>query len=288
MSIKPVIIIVVVLALVTMACGFTVTIPVSDINTGPTVTDEINIPVPEAAEIVNLKLGFGAGELKVAPGDESVFVQGTATYNVPDFKPDITVSGDNVRIETGDLEIKGIPSFGDELINEWDLEIAPLPVRLTVEAGAYRGRLELGGLALESVQVTDGASDMELRFSEPNLIEMSTLKYDTGASSVKLRGLANANFEEMHFKGGAGEYTIDFSGELQRDATVTIDSGVSSVSVNVPEGTSARLFFDGGLSNVDVGDDWRVQGDVYVLEGEGLQLTINVNMGAGRLQLESK
>ena len=87
---------------------------------------------------------------------------------------------------------------------------------LTIAAGAYEGNLELGGLALKSLTVKDGASHVDLSFPEPNQTEMSILRYETGASDVKLTGLANANFSTLTFSGGAGNYTLDFSGELQR------------------------------------------------------------------------
>jgi hypothetical protein len=100
--------------------------------------------------------------------------------------------------------------------------------------------------------------------------------------------LANANFENLVFKGGAGNYQLDFSGELKRDATATIDAGFSSLTVIVPEGVSTRVFVDGGLANVDVGGQWEKSGDEYTLSGEGPRLTINVNIGAGGLTLRNR
>jgi len=285
---KSMFIILIVTMLVTMGCGFTFTIPVTDINTGPTVIEEIEVPVPEGVDIVDLAFGFGAGEIRLSPGDEAALVRGTAKYNVDDFKPEIITSGDRVRINTGDLEISGIPNFGERLENEWDFELAPVPMNLKVEAGAYQGRMELGGLALESLRVSDGASNVKLAFSKPNLVPMDSFRYDTGASSVTLEGLANANFEDMSFKGGAGEYTLDFSGELQRDATITIDSGISSIKIIVPRGVDAKVFFDGGLSNVDVHGSWEKAGDVYSTSGDGPRLTFNVNLGAGNLELVNR
>ena len=278
-------IILVVTMLVTMGCGFTFTIPVSDVKTGPTVIEEVEVPIPEGAEVVDLTFGFGAGEMRLSPGDENLLVRGTATYNVDDFKPDIITSGDSVRINTGDLELKGFPNFAEQLVNEWNFELAPVPMNLRVEAGAYQGRMELGGLALESLRVIGGASEVKLVFSEPNLIPMSLLRYDTGASSVTLEGLANANFDKMRFEGGAGEFSLDFSGELQRDATITVDAGLSSVKIIVPRGINAKVFFDGGLSNVDVQGNWEKVGNVYSTSGDGPRLTINVNLGAGNLEL---
>jgi hypothetical protein len=263
-------------------------LPVRDVKTGPTVTDEINVPAPAASgDVTRLTLGFGAGVLRLSPGEDDALVSGTATYNVEDLKPIVTTDGDQVTIDSGDLEIRGIPDFGDNYKNEWDLNLGSEPMDLTINAGAYQGIFDLGGLSLSSLEISDGAADVDLEFSEPNLIEMDSFQYKTGASNVVLNGLANANFETLSFKGGAGDYTLDFSGELKRDATVTIDAGISSFKVIVPEGTSARVFFDGGLSNIDISGDWERDGNDYVQAGDGPMITINVNMGAGNLELRN-
>ena len=278
-----------VLALVTMACGITIDLPASNLKVGETVTEEIKAPLPAASQPpTRLTLGFGAGELLISPGASGALVQGTATYNVKDLKPEMTIGTDEVLIETGDLEIGGIPNFGKDMENTWDLKLAAAPMDLTINAGAYKGEIDLGGLSIQSLKVSDGAADVTLGFSAPNLVEMDTLRYNTGASQVELTGLANANFESMTFKGGAGNYTLDFSGLLKRDATVTVDSGFSSVTVVVPEGVSARVFVDSGLANVDIGGQWEKDGNEYTLAGEGPRLTININIGAGSLTLRNR
>ena len=68
---------------------------------------------------------------------------------------------------------------------------------------------------------------------------------------------------------------------------VTVDAGLSSVTIIVPEGVSARVFVDGGLANVDVGGDWDKLGNEYELSGAGPRLTINVNIGAGNVELRN-
>jgi hypothetical protein len=286
---KSIFITIAVVALVSMACGVTINLPVKEVKVGPAVTEDINVPNPaDAGVVTQLTLDFGAGELSLAPGAQSALVEGKATYNVSDLKPKVTVDGSDVLIETGDWEINSLPKFGDDFKNEWDLKLGADPMDLQVNAGAYKGEFDLGGLAIHSLRISDGASDVRLDFSSPNQVEMDALRYTTGASHVELSGLANANFEELVFKGGAGSYQLDFSGELKRDATVTIDAGFSGFTVIVPEGVSARLFVDGGLANVDVGGQWEKSGDEYTLTGEGPRLTINVNIGAGSLTLRNR
>jgi hypothetical protein len=271
-----------------MACGVTINLPVDQITTGPTQTDEINVPAPQA-DTVDLTLNFGAGELNVSPGAETALVTGTAAYNVTAFKPKIKVDKGQVRLETGNLDIHGIPSFNsNDIKNTWDLKLGDQPMNLKINAGAYQGDIELGGLALKSLEVNDGAADISLKFSEPNKTEMETLRYITGASSVKLSGLANANFTSMIFRSGAGDYTLDFSGELQRDAVVTVESGFSQLVIIVPEGTSAKLIFKGGLTNVNMSGGWKKSGEAYVLGSGGPVITISMDLGAGTLALRTK
>jgi len=286
---KPILTILAVLALVTMACGITVNIPipVDEITTGPTQTEEINVPEPDVS-VVDLTLVFGAGKLNLEPGATGALVTGTASYNIEDFKPKVSSSAGEVRIETGDLKIEGIPNFSKNVENNWELKLGDSPMQLAITAGAYQGDLELGGLALKSLEINDGAADVRLKFSEANQVEMDTLRYITGASNIKVSGLANANFASMIFRSGAGDYTLDFSGSLQRDAVVTIESGISQVVIIVPDGTSAKVIFNGGLTSVSKSGQWSQSGNTYTQPGNGPQLTINVDMGAGNLELRSK
>lgn len=268
-----------ILALTTLACGFNVPQPPQP---GPDVTDEINVPYPDADEI-NLKLSFGAGELTLNPGAD-VLVDGTATYNYDELKPEIITDGGDVEVRVGDGDVKILPNLND-LKNEWDLKLGDQPMNLSIDSGAYDGTFELGGLSLTRLDISDGAANVEVSFSEPNPVEMSTFTYNSGASNLKITGLANANFSLFDFSAGAGDYTLDFSGELQRDASVKIESGLSNVIIIVPEGVHAVVSVESGLSNVNTGSGWERSGNDYVQEGEGPTLTFVIEMGAGNLTL---
>jgi hypothetical protein len=284
-----VILVAAVVLVATLACSISIPIPITQIKTGPTVSKSIEVPPPSVpSHVTYLTMAFGAGELNLSPGAADQLVQGMATYNVADFEPKVTVSGNDVRIEQGQLDLRGFPDFGpDGVKNTWDLKLGQQPVRLRITAGAYRGDMELGGLALEELYVSDGASTVNLSFSEPNLIEMTDLRYETGASTVDLKGLANANFATMQFRAGAGSYTLDFSGDLQRDADVTIESGLSTVDIVVPTGTAARVTFEGGLSDVNAVGGWKMRGGAFEQAGSGPRLTIAVKMGAGTVNLSN-
>jgi SAM-dependent methyltransferase len=129
------------------------------IVTGPVVYEDIQIPVPDAEE-VELTLNFGAGKLELQGGAKDALVSGEAAYNVADFKPRFSIEGNHVKLETGDLEINGIPRLSDEVRNEWDLKLGETPLLLTINAGAYQGDFDLGGAILARMPKNATAADL--------------------------------------------------------------------------------------------------------------------------------
>ncbi|GAB4486851.1 MAG: toast rack family protein [Anaerolineales bacterium] len=279
---KPILFAMLALALAASACGININLPEAQVP-GPDLTDEISIPAPDSNP-VRLTLEFGAGELHLAPGAEAGLVNGTATYNVPDFKPEVKMDGGHALLKQGEYRVSGIPNF-DGLKNEWNLRLGSQPMALEIKAGAYQGEFDLGGLALSSLAINDGAAEVTIDFSAPNPETMSLFSYKTGASNVTLKNLANANFVSMVFESGAGNYKLDFGGGLQRDASLSIRSGMSNLTLVIPEGVAATVKVNGGLSNVQFPAGWAQQGDLVTQSGDGPTLTVVIEMGAGNVQI---
>lgn len=274
-----------VIALVTMACGIEFNLPDREVKTGPLQTVDLQSNVPDNLPAI-LDLEFGAGELNITPGNVTGLFSGKAIFNVPDLAPVIEADGNIVRIKTGNLEIKGIPNFEEDIRNEWILSLGNVPISLEIGAGAYSADYELGGLSISKLKITDGASSVKLKFSSPNLVQMESFVYETGASKVSLKGLANANIKEMVFRGGAGDYELDFSGLLVQDQDIKIESGISKVKIIVPEGTAAQVKFASGLANIEVSGNWIKQGELYLLAGTGPVVMIEASIAAGTLELD--
>jgi hypothetical protein len=275
------------LILASLACSVNINLPFeTDIKTGPTQTESILIPsLEDSNAVAELTLGFGAGELSLSPGNDSYLIDGEASYNVLDLKPETTITNNKIKIENGNLQIDGIPNFSDRIENSWDFKVGTKPIALTIRAGAYSGDFDLGGLSLTNLHVADGASDVEINFTKPNLTEMQSLRYETGASNITLENLANANFNTMIFESGAGNYELDFSGLLQKDSTVFIQSGLSSLKIIVPESTNTLINLEGGLTNVTTRGEWLQSGNQYQISAEGPRLQITIEMSAGTLIL---
>ena len=77
-------------------------------------------------------------------------------------------------------------------------------MRLQIEAGAYEGVFDLGGLSLQELDVADGAANTQVTFSSPNPSQMERLRYVTGASTVTPDGLGErqSGRDGVHGRGG--------------------------------------------------------------------------------------
>ena len=269
-------------------CGIGIELPFkTEQKTGPMETELVQIPVPNIPAPLDLNLSFGAGKMTLLPNSGSDLISGTATYNVADFKPEITVDDFSVSLRQGNLKLDAVPTIDETIKNEWSLAIKNYPIELEIKAGGYTGDFEFGGLAITDLHIADGAANVKLKFSTPNTEEMNIFRYETGASNINMEKLANANFQTMIFQSGAGNYTLDFSGLLQRDASIFIETGLSRVVISVPDGVPAEANFEGPLSKVIINGDWQQAGDDYYLEGQGPKLTFTIETKAGTVTLQN-
>jgi hypothetical protein len=282
------------LVLSTLACSFSTNIGVERVDTGPTVVEDIDIDAPESDGTARFLLQIGFGEVNIRPGGHEAMVSGTVTYNVDRYPPQVRTEGSTAILQQGDEDdFDGtnitVPDFGDdEVIYDFDLTLGSMPMILEINAGATETDVDLGGLAIEELTMSQGAAEVYLTFSELNQAEMSSMVFNAGAGELRLEGLANANADTMRFSGGAGEYWLSFDGDLQGEMDVTVDAGVGQLTIVVPAGSSAVIEYEGGVSNVDTSGGWSQSGDTFQLEGEGPTITMRVSVGVGELNLRTQ
>ncbi len=272
-------------------CTFPATI---NIDGGPTIEvgdlqeDEERVPLGETAS-ATVDVLFGTGELEISAGDTDDLFLGTFLYNVGEWEPRVSYTDGRLTIQQGyDEEAWGWP--GDEGIrNEWDLRFSPEAVLdMDIKAGAGQGELDLTGLQIEKLDVDLGAGDFTLSFDEPNTAEMSRFTLDVGAARLEIAGVGNASPEEMVVQGGAGEITLDLTGDWTRSADIEVTAGVGRLVLRLPEDVGVRVDVEGGLANVEASGLNRSGGD-YVNDAYDeveIELDIVVTTGIGQVDLE--
>ena len=281
---SPIWIVLSIFIIATLACS--ISLPVDTAKTGETQTFNINEPAPtDSSGSAKLNVTMGAGTLQIAGGGAGL-VEGSVRYNVAEWKPVVTRQSDGATIKIDTQLTKSIPN--NNVINDWNLKLGNVPMDFTLKAGAYSGTLDLSGIPLTNLNISDGASSAKVLFNSPNPVKMNNFSYKTGASTVELDGLANANFTDMTFDGGAGSYTLDFSGNLQQQSNVLVTAGVSNVTINLPANSNSQVTITGALNDVNATGTFNIDGKIYRTGGSGQLLNITVDMSVGSLDLVNK
>ena len=239
----------------------------------------------------HLRIALGACRFKARPGEGDEWVAGT--YSDPTDRRSLRIVEEQagVTITEAEPSFERIPAvFGG--VPRYEVEFGKeKPFALTIETGASDFDLDLGGVPLSRLMVRQGAGKFELDFSQPNPARMELLDVTTGAAAIELENLANANLSEMRLSGGAAGYELDFGGTLSQDAEVSIETGVSAVTVSVPASTATRVAAETTLGSVDVGDGFTKKEGVFLTEsalsGDGPVLKIRAGVRLGSLQLRT-
>jgi len=202
------------------------------------------IPLGEV-DSLKVSIKFGAGKLDLISGEEDVF-KGNFQYDKSILKPNIQYE---ILGETGILtlsqSIKKDLDLPFPYKNRWNLKLpSGIPLQLYINTATYSGDIDLTNLQIENFYLNSGASQTNIVFNQPNLIDLKNINIKTGASTIKMLGLANANFNEMNFTGGAGSYTFDFSGNLTKKSKVNIDAGAAKIILKIPSAIGTKIIIE--------------------------------------------
>lgn len=221
----------------------------------------------DGVRAVEVDVEYVAGELRIAPADDGLLYDSRLRYDAARMRPERswTVDGDVGRLEIG---FEGLGRDGDiDLdVDEHEhgyLELGlsqEIPTQLSLRVGAALSEVELGGIPLTGLVYETGASETNLRIGSPNPVPMEKLELRAGAASFSASGLGNARFEELDFRGGVGEVTLDFTGQWSSDASANLEIGLGSIELVVPQGLGVRIVKSGFLADLDAPGFERVDG----------------------------
>ena len=256
------------------------------------VSEVIDIEYPES-ENPQLELVIPvSGRLELQPGGEKL-VDGTITYDIPEWKPLITEGPDRVQIKQDE---RWTHTHWNSPRNDWSLNLGTTrPYKLKVKTGVSRGRMSLGGLPLTSLHIGAGVGDCIIRFEEPNTESMKLLRIESGVGQTEVFGLLNTNAKDIKVGGGVGQIKLEFTGKKpENDTHVRVEAGIGGFDVIIDKDVSAVIRVN-GLAGVDLRGSVRTRSrsfgsGVYETEAytsEDPTLDIRVIMGLGGLTIRT-
>lgn len=204
---------------------------------------------------------YGAGEFSVRAVDEGVLYRMNLRYDEDKFEPVADFSGNRLR-----LGVDGIGrnmTVSGKQMGSLELELARgIPLDLDLEFGAVKADIDLGGLSLTGLSLSTGASESTIDVSEPNPLELGTARIEVGAAQFTAMHLGNLNAERIEVDAGVGAITLGLDGRWRRDTRLSIDMGLGSLELRVPEGLGIQLKKDSFLTALD-SEGLVKRGDVY-------------------------
>ncbi|MDP2945016.1 MAG: toast rack family protein [Atribacterota bacterium] len=246
------------------------------------------IPLGEV-DSLRVTIKFGAGKLDLISGQEDVF-EGKKQYDRSILKPNVRYE---ILGETGILtlsqSIKKDLNLSFPHKNIWNLKLpSGVPLQLYINTATYSGDIDLTNLQIVHLSLNSGASQTNIVFNQPNLIDLKNINIKTGASTIKMLGLANANFNEMNFTGWAGSYIFDFSGNLTKKSKVNIDAGAAKIILKIPSNMGTKIIYRNFLaSKLDVRGFIKINDQTYISPEYGKSAAeLDVEIKGGFIDVE--
>ena len=173
-------------------------------QSGPAKTEDMSVSL-DKAEMVRAELRIGVGELSVQGGARKL-MEGDFTLAPESWRPVVKYTNTGVRGQLTIEQPSGTLSGNHQ--NKWNVRLNDaVPLDLMVKFGAGEGRLEVGSLALRSVDVEIGVGEIK----------------------VDLRGRPKRDYN-VNIRGGVGQATV----YLPADAGIYANAqgGIGSIDVH--------------------------------------------------------
>ncbi len=243
-------------------------------------------------KLVEVKIEFGAGEIKIGKAQGKVLFDADFEYLEEKLQPVVEYSKDE---DVGQLKLsmegKDDGTHWKDFKNTWNLRFTKkVPLSFDIEMGANKADFDFSEFKVKRLNIETGASKTILRFDRPNKEAMEELKLAVGAAKLRAEGLGNANFKQMSFQGGVGAYTLDFRGDLRQTARVDISMGLGQLTLLIPQEVGAKIdASEVSLCAFSVGG-FEKQDKIYINKNYGktkAELIIHLECGLGSINIES-
>lgn len=226
---------------------------------------------PTGEEQLTVKVEFGAGTFRLERDQGGALYRTSLVYDEELFEPVQRYDAGSRLLELGITSKEREISYRrlKDLNQQLEVALSPrVPVSLELSLGAAESKIDLGGLSLIRASIETGAGASVVEFSRPTISPCREIEIAVAAAQFTAERLGNSNCEEIRFKGGAGELTMDFTGEWQQsgEARAVIGIGLGALTLRFPSHLGVALTMSRFLASFDE-SGFQKRGDTYYSDG---------------------
>lgn len=229
---------------------------------------------------LRVQVTYGAGRFTVGAAPSGTLYRMRLRYDEDVFEPVAEYASGTLHLGVDSRE-RGRLRLGKEERGELQVDLAQaVPMDLSLDFGAGRANVDLGGLSLTALDVHTGAAEARIDVSRPNPTTMAKAELQVGAADFTVRRLGNLNAKQIEVNAGVGDVHLDLTGEWRQDAQVSVNMGVGSLELRFPEGVGVRLRQKTFLTAVDTEGLVKRGKDYYSLDWDRASRRITVDVQA--------
>lgn len=167
------------------------------------------------------------------------------------------------------------------------------PIDLELNIGASRCKIDIGDINLRSIDINNGASNIDINFEKARKLSLDYLNITSGASKIKANYLLNCGADSINIAGGVNKLFLDFTGKLKKNMYVKIVSGVGLTNIGIDKNISCIMVIPKGiLASNDISEYFeKVDDSTYIspsYKGNKKHLNIHIENSLGSVNIYEK
>lgn len=190
----------------------------------------------------SVRVKYAAGTIDLRPTADAFLYRTKLKYDAERSQPIAAFDEAAQSVTIGTRSASSNWSSGTKEGSTFRAELTRnLPLRLSLELGAAKGDIQLGGLRLQDLSLATGATKLQIDFSEPNREPLAYFDLDIGAAEVTITHAGNARARRTKVNIGAGTLDYDLGGAWEGDADLSVKLALGKFTLRLPADVGVRV-----------------------------------------------
>lgn len=195
-----------------------------------------------STDAATVRVEYAAGTIDLLPMSDVLLYRMTLTYDAERSQPIAAFDETAGTVTIGTRSASSHWDHGKSDGSTFRAELSrDVPLRLSMELGAARGTIQLGGLRLQDLSLKTGATKLTLDFAEPNPESLRNFDLDVGAAEVTVTRAGNARASRTSLNVGVGSLDYDLDGVWTGDTELSINLALGKFTLRVPPDAGVRV-----------------------------------------------